>query len=320
VINANGTQQIVDHRPASHPGIDCFYVYPAISGQFTPNSNLDIEPQETAIAELEASPFSQDCRVFAPMYREVTVDYLSIRTAQEVEIAYTSVLSAWRDYLAHYNDGRGVVLIAQSEGAQELDLLIANSINNDPSVRRLMVSAILTGWNLTIGSNGSGPFSKIGACASASQTGCVVAYNAFSQPPPSNSYFGFPNPSVRDGVAQHEQCTNPAALAGGSETLTSLYRTQLPTQKVAGGVTDGILGSIPSTSTPWIEFADQYSAACVDSNGATVLLVTPMNNATTLTAFPDAQWGLHVDDPNLALGNLVGLVQCEATAYMEAHS
>jgi hypothetical protein len=49
-------------------------------------------------------------------------------------------------------------------------------------------------------------------------------------------------------------------------------------------------------------------------------MVTPMNNAPTLTAFPDAQWGLHVDDPNLALGNLVGLVQSEASAYIEAHS
>ena len=154
VINANGTEQIVDHKAARRPGIDCFYVYPAISGQFTPNSNLHIDPQETAIAELEASPFSQVCRVFAPMYREVTVDYLSILTARQIEIAYKSVLSAWKDYLAHYNDGRGVVLIGQSEGAQELDPLISNQINNNASVRRLIVSAILTGWNLAIGSNG----------------------------------------------------------------------------------------------------------------------------------------------------------------------
>jgi hypothetical protein len=184
-----------------------------------------------------------------------------------------------------------------------------------------MVSSILTGWNLTIGSNGSGPFSKIGPCTSASQTGCVVAYNAFSQPPPPDTYFGLPKPSVIGGVAQHEQCTNPAALTGGSGTLVSLYRTQLPTQDVIGGVIDGIIGSVvPPTSTPWIEFADQYSAECVDSNGATVLMVTPMNNAPTLATFPDAQWGLHVDDPNLALGNLVGLVQSEATAYIDAYS
>jgi hypothetical protein len=107
VINANGTKQIVDYKPARRPGIDCFYVYPAISNQVTPNANLHIDPQETAIAELEASPFSQDCRVFAPMYREITVNYLSTRTPQQSEIAYRSVLSSWNDYLAHYNDGRG---------------------------------------------------------------------------------------------------------------------------------------------------------------------------------------------------------------------
>jgi hypothetical protein len=255
------------------------------------------------------------------MYREITVNYLSTRTPQQSEIAYRSVLSSWNDYLAHYNDGRGVVLIGQSEGAQELDPLIANQINNNASVRRLIVSAILTGWNLTIGSNGSGPFSEIGACTSGTQTGCVVAYNAFAQPPPSDADFGIPDPSVIDGVAQTEQCTNPAALTGGSGTLVSLYRTQLPTQEVIGSVTNGIfIGPIPSTSTPWIEFADQYSAECVDSNGATVLMVTPTNNAPPLAPFPDAQWGLHVDDPNLALGNLVELVHSEAVAYIDAHS
>jgi Protein of unknown function (DUF3089) len=55
-----------------------------------------VDPQETAIAELETSPFSQDCRVFAPMYRSYT-DTATGTAA--VRVAYHSVFSAWRDCL-----------------------------------------------------------------------------------------------------------------------------------------------------------------------------------------------------------------------------
>jgi hypothetical protein len=320
VVNGTGSKRVVDYEPASHPAIDCFYVYPLISLQTTPNTTLRIDPQETAIAELEASPFSRVCRVFAPMYQQVTFSSVSSQQDQQAQqVAYDSVLAAWRDYLAHYNDGRGVVLIGHSEGADELDQLISGQIDNDASVRRLLVSAILTGANLTVGANGTGPFSKISACRSASQTGCVVAYNAFFQPPPSDALFGRPDPTVLNGITQQEVCTNPAALAGGTGTLVSAYRVQLPTQEVAGSTTDGILEYYPAVSTPWIQFDDQYSASCVKSDGANVLIVTQIHDGSLLTAVPNSAWGLHVDDPNLALGNLVDLVQSEAAAYISAH-
>ena len=38
------------------------------------------------------------------------------------------------------------------------------------------------------------------------------------------------------------------------------------------------------------------------------------------SAYPDAAWGLHVDDPNLAMGNLVALVQSEAAAFLRAEA
>ena len=50
-------------------------------------------------------------------------------------------------------------------------LLISGQIDNNASVRRLLVSAILTGGNRMVGANGTGPVSEIGARRSASQTG-----------------------------------------------------------------------------------------------------------------------------------------------------
>ena len=36
------------------------------------------------------------------------------------------------------------------------------------------------------------------------------------------------------------------------------------------------------------------------------------------TRIPMPRWGLHVDDPNLAMGNLVKIVRSEAMSYVEA--
>ena len=208
----SGTRHTVDYKPAIDPPVDCFYLYPNVSEQQSPNTNLLVDPQETAIAELEASPFSQDCRVFAPMYREDTGLDPTSHAAQEV--AEHSVMSAWDDYLAHYNDGRGIVLIGHSEGSDEITLLI-DRIDQIPAVRTLLVSAIITGLDLPVSKTGLGPFATIGPCKSESQTGCVVDFNAFSEPPPSNTMFGKVKPPVViDGQKAESLCTNPSDIGG----------------------------------------------------------------------------------------------------------
>src|ERR1700676_2323285 len=42
----------------AHPPIDCFYVYPTVSDQKTPNANLTVDPTERSIALYQAARFS----------------------------------------------------------------------------------------------------------------------------------------------------------------------------------------------------------------------------------------------------------------------
>ena len=58
---------------AAQPAIDCFYVYPTVSDEKSGNSDLKIQDTERSIALYQASRYSQDCRVYAPMYRQVTL-------------------------------------------------------------------------------------------------------------------------------------------------------------------------------------------------------------------------------------------------------
>ena len=116
-------------------------------------------------------------------------------------------------------------------------------------------------------------------------------------------------------------CNNPAGLDGTHGRVISMYRTQLPTQEVAGSTTEGIFGSRPPTSTtPWIEYDGFISARCVTKNGFNYLLVEPAaSDAPQLIATPSAAWGLHVDDPNLEMGNLIQLVRSETDSYVDSH-
>ena len=61
-----------------------------------------------------------------------------------------------------------------------------------------------------------------------------------------------------------------------------------------------------------VEFPDAYRARCSTAGGANVLQITPLGGAPALRRSPDATWGLHLVDANIALGNLVGLVRRQA--------
>ena len=244
VVRANGSTYVQHARPASNPPIDCLYVYPTVSTQPTANANLHIDPQERAVAIAQASRFSQVCRVYAPMYPQLTLSAISkgIRP-QSAAIVYLGVLSAWNDYLAHYNKGRGVVLIGHSQGASLLIALIKREIDPSLTERHLLVSALLMGGNVTVptGQVVGGDFVHIPACQTNAQTGCVLAYSTFSSPPPANSFFGRVGTSISalsglsptSAAGLEVLCTNPAALTGGKESIDSLLPDQtVPRLKV----------------------------------------------------------------------------------------
>ena len=169
VLPASGPTYVEHFSDASSPKIDCFYVYPTVSLQPGIVANLHIDPAEISVAEAQASRFSQVCRVFAPIYPQLTLHALADPggvTAVDEAKAYGAVAKAWDDYMAHYNDGRGVVVIGHSQGAAMLIALLRRQVDDNPSVRRQLVSAIIAGGNVTvpIGKDVGGSFQHIPAC------------------------------------------------------------------------------------------------------------------------------------------------------------
>jgi hypothetical protein len=87
----------------------------------------------------------------------------------------------------------------------------------------------------------------------------------------------------------------------------------------------GELGFVQQTPTEeeagvkWIESPGEYTAQCHKENGASWLQVNPVGTPVDPPEYvaedlgPD--WGLHLYDMNIALGNLVKDVALQATAY-----
>jgi hypothetical protein len=311
----NGASFIEHARPAKNPKIDCFYVYPTVSSQPGPNANLKIDPEETQVAIAQASRFSQVCKVYAPIYPQLTIPAINNPEGippEAVAIAYAGVRSAFEEYLAKFNHGRGFVLIGHSQGSGMLTELIKEKIDGESGLRKKMVSAVLLGGNLIVpeGKTVGGSFQNIPTCGFIAQTGCLVAYSSFLQEPPANALFG------RTGVSGLQvACVNPALLVqhNAAGPMFSYY----PTEPFPGLL--GPFVQVPKASTPWVATPAQYSGQCELANGASWLQLTPAGPSTDprekLLETLGPQWGTHLDDVNVALGNLVATVGAQSLAY-----
>ncbi|HEY1597614.1 MAG TPA: alpha/beta fold hydrolase [Thermoleophilaceae bacterium] len=310
-----GTQTI---KRDKNPKYDCFYVYPTVSDQTTQTATFAIDPEEKSIVLYQASRYTQHCRLFAPVYRQLTLQGINAGGGSSTNTAppsyvYTDVRDAWRDYLKNFNDGRPVVLIGHSQGTFVLRQLIAQEIDPKASVRSLLVSGLLMGGNVLVpqGQSVGGDFKHIPGCRSPNQFGCIVAYSTFDGPVPPNSLFGrSTNP------ADEVLCTDPAALGAGNAPLNSIY----PSAPFAPGTTLGAatpLVGIPQVSVPttYIATSGAYDSSCVDTDGSDVMQVSAQNGAPLLNPVPDATWGLHLTDANIAQGTEVALVQRQFRAY-----
>lgn len=308
--------RVVHPARVKKPAIDCFYVYPTVSDQKTTLANRHVDPEERSIALYQAARYAQYCRVFAPMYRQVTVPALQSgnhESPRQLATPLNDVRAAFATYLRRYNHGRGFVLIGHSQGSFVLEQLIAKDVDARPAVRRRLVSAILLGGNVLVKRSRTvgGSFKHVPACRSATQLGCVIAFSTYDQPPPANSLFG------RTTVPGDQVlCTNPAALAGGAAKVDPIFPSApfAPGTLIASGIALLKLTQ-PQAPTTWVSEPGAYRAQCSSAGGANVLQITPLHGAQTATPSPDPTWGLHLVDANIALGNLVTVVRTEAAAF-----
>ncbi len=331
VRELDGTERVETPKAPGRPKVDCFYVYPTVSNQLTANADKSRDPEVVSIAKFQAARFNQQCRMYAPIYRQSTLasigtGYASASGADR-QLAYRDVLEAWREYLAKDNDGRGVVLIGHSQGTGMLRQLLRREIEPDASQLRRIVSALLIGGNVNVaeGKDVGGDFRVTPLCTRPAQISCVVAFSTFAEDPSADARFGRSRtPAATDqstlpgGPGFAVACTDPRPLAGESGPLRAL----VPTEPYAPGpIAAGIIitngGPSPTAPTTWVIPPDRYSGGCRTINGANVLRIEPIGSSRKPNFFPEPNWGTHLFDVNIAYEPLVSLVGQQARRWTE---
>lgn len=327
IVARNGKFKKESFNAARNAPVDCFYVYPTVSLDPGGNSDMTAGPEEHGVILQQFARFASVCRVYAPLYRQVTLTALrSIIAGKPMPVdrtlGYNDVLEAWNFYLKNDNAGRGVVLIGHSQGSGVLTQLIRNEIDGKP-VQEKVISALLLGTNLPV-ENGKdvGAFQHIPLCKSASQIGCAVAYASFRDnvPPPANSRFG-----KAQGENMASACVNPAALGGGSGELHAYLSNGRFIASSAAAPKPWVTPE-QKVTTPFVSVPGLLSAQCVSSDAGTYLAVhvnADPSDARTDDIVGDVvvnnqvqkDWGLHLIDANLAMGNLVELVRAQTKVY-----
>jgi hypothetical protein len=332
VVAANGTLTRETWQADPKAPIDCFYVYPTISTDPTPNSDMNPDPAELNVIKQQFARFASQCRPYAPLYRQITLAGLRrVMTAQGVGSAfdkgvqYDDVKDAWNYYLAHDNNGRGVVLIGHSQGSFILTELIRNEIDGKP-IQSRVVSAILMGATIAVpkGKDVGGSFQHLPLCHSASQTGCLITFASFRStvPPPANTLFG----KVADPLMA-AACTNPAALGGGSAPLHSYLSTDGRTITSTPKPQPWVVPAQP-IATPWVSVPGLLTAQCSSNANASGFLEITVHGDPADPRTDDitgdigsganvvASWGLHLIDVNMTMGNLLDVVASQARTYV----
>ena len=327
VIRADGGRKTEKFRAEKAPAFDCFYVYPTVSRDPTPNSDLTAGPEEQAVAAAQAARFTSKCRIYAPLYRQKTLASLRQEMAGgtppvDQGLPLHDVYEAWNSYLQRDNKGRGIVLIGHSQGSLVLKELIARYIEGQPSQRNI-VAAYLLGVGLAVPQGGvvGGDLKRLPLCTKPGRYACVVSYASFraDSPPPANSRFG---KVTQPGMAA--ACVNPAALAGGKAVMDAIFATK------GAGLASAEQASWSSTggpvTTPFVKVPGLISAECTSASGFSYLAVTVNANPAdprTDTIVGDVvadgavlkEWGLHLLDMSVAMGDLVQLADAQAQAW-----
>ncbi|QIL01898.1 DUF3089 domain-containing protein [Sphingomonas sinipercae] len=314
-LNANGYGSVGRSTVAANPPIDCFYVYPTVSGDRGLNSDLTVDVERAAV-ETQFARFAGVCRTFVPLYRQMTSGAVAAAAfgsdmRAPGELAYNDVANAWRTYLAKSNKGRPFVLIGHSQGSLMIQELIRREIEGKP-VARQMLRAIIPGYNVLVpqGRLVGGTFQRTPLCSSPAQVGCVMSWVSFRERnvPPDGAIFGFAPPGMT--VA----CTNPARPGSPNwEPLDSYFFTRSRLAVPGGPIAWSTEGA---PSTPYVRTEGLVSARCVNDGRRGYLSVR--TNADLKDKRTDRiggevavlgmflpGWGMHLADMVIAQGDLL---------------
>jgi len=325
-VSADGSLTVIPFERAEEPEYDCFYVYPTCS--LDPAANADMLPgdSEKFVAKMQAARLTSQCRVFAPVYRQITISGLFSNPADaDPVMAFNDVAAAFETYMTEHNNGRGFVLIGHSQGAAVLRELLRQQFDNSPDRRAQLIAAYLIGMSIDVppDSQIGGTYQNIPVCTGRDENHCLVSFATYraTEPPVDVSPFG-----VAADPNNRAVCTNPAALGGGVTPLRAIFPRDIPGEfgTFIRGNTSAFADDERQSeiTTPFFSVPGLATGECVTRDNFDYLEVTV--NADPADPRADdvggdlilPGWGLHMVDVSLLSEDIAQLITEQAAAYL----
>jgi pimeloyl-ACP methyl ester carboxylesterase len=304
--------------PSNDGKVDCFYVYPTVDMNPIPKNHdtVEMKTMPRIVIQAQAAKFSEVCRVFAPFYRQATMGaYMALPSSAKVyyQNAFVDVAAAFDHYLKHWNNGRPVVIIGHSQGAQMATYLLHKFFDGDNYVsaaqdglrstqlREKLLLALPLGFNVFTPKSQTkgGSFSDVPLCTGASDTGCVIAYRTHAESMAFHFRWWFPEEIDRQLVGEgyiHKgfesgkdelACVNPALGSRQSGyTVSDVWGATLlwglTETKVLTGT--GLPYSYSTTTSTYaagrdyLEMPNRYTGTCRKDIWADRYLAVGFNN------------------------------------------
>lgn len=167
--------------------VDVFFLHPTTyttkSKKRKPNAVIDDSyvNAKTDYSSIlyQASVFNQQCRVFAPRYRQAHIGnfFSTDETARQeaFAVAYADIKAAFTHYLNYWNNGRPIIIAAHSQGSFLAEKLLKEFFENSPLKNKLVV-AYVVGWPVQ-----KDYFSSLKICSDSLQTGCICSWRTLKK-------------------------------------------------------------------------------------------------------------------------------------------
>lgn len=321
-LSADGKRTPLAWPAAADGDTDCFYVYPTVNRSPVPSNPDPYAGNQAPIRKVAAEQIAslrRTCRIYAPLYRQATIGAYALPEdvrQRFIGVAAGDVLAAFDRYIAEYNNGRRIVLVGHSQGAEMLIRLIQARFDGDAGLRGRLSIAVLAGipLHVPVGAAIGGEFSQTPICTEALQRGCVVSFASFADGADPKDDSRIPTPAGQERV-----CVNPAALdrPGRSSEQRRTDRVTLKGTLVPANRDGDTLTLIRRV----------YSGACVQGSNTRFYSIrdeTPSGDARhqvistrpgpldPVTSLVVGDIGLHVSDMQFPAHDLIALVEARA--------
>ena len=176
------------HLPESNDkDVDTFYVYPTVVLEVdneTGDVPLDDETLQAfapALYEEQATVFEDATNVYAPFYREKSLEALTANDKYDMEQALydgvqrTDVYAALDYYFDNYNEGRPFILAAHSQGSIVVKIILKEYMQAHPDYYERMVAAYPIGFSFTEDDFAENPHMKF--ATGEDDTGVIISWN-----------------------------------------------------------------------------------------------------------------------------------------------